>query len=153
MRTTESLLTVCRTQSARSQNRDVIFPLHEATHLRNVTPGEKLLLKAQSYIGENVSENFQLSQVADHCCVSDSHLSRIFRDVGGTTFMDYVLHTRIRRAIELLEDVSVAVTQICYDVGFRDASYFARVFRRHVGMSPSQYRQKVLRGEARRRPT
>jgi two-component system response regulator YesN len=92
----------------------------------------------------NLSENIQLSDVADHCYVSHTHLSRMFKEIRGITFKQFLLRARVDRALELLEDPGIAVTEICYEVGFRDASHFGRIFRRYVGTSPSLYRKTAL---------
>jgi AraC-like DNA-binding protein len=146
LRSAEALARVGREQEQdrRLRPRQVILPMHDFAYMHNLKGAEKTILKAQSYILQNLSESLQLSDVAQHCYVSRTHLSRIFREAGGTTFKEFVLQTRIRRAVELLTDTDQTITGICYDVGFRDVSHFGRVFRRYVGMSPSVYRQVLL---------
>jgi YesN/AraC family two-component response regulator len=145
LRSAVSLFRVCRAQEKASSSREVILPLHDFAYMRNhLKGGEKIIVKAQSYILQHLSENVQLSDVARYCYISHTHLSRLFREIGGTTFKEFVLQTRIRRAVELLAVPDITVTSICYDVGFRDASHFGRVFKRYVGMCPSAYRKTLL---------
>lgn len=145
LRSAVSLFKVCRAQQNASSGREPILPLHDFGYMRNhLKGGEKIIIKAQSYILQHLSENVQLGDVARYCFISHTHLSRLFREIGGTTFKEFVLQTRIRRAVELLAAPDITVTGICYDVGFRDASHFGRVFKRYVGMSPSAYRKTLL---------
>lgn len=144
VRTTQTLLRVCRNKTDRARHREVVFPLHDAAQVRPLKPAEKTILKAQSYVLRNLGENIVLGEAAKYCYVSDSHLSRLFTEVAGTTFTEFILQTRIRRAIELLQDSENPVKHVCYMVGFRDVSYFGRIFRRYVGMSPSEYRRTVI---------
>jgi YesN/AraC family two-component response regulator len=144
LRSALSLFRVSQQHDRSSGGREVILPLHDFAYMRNLKGNEKIILKAQSYILKNLAEPIQLKHVAEYCCVSRTYLSRLFKQVSGTTFKEFVLATRIRRAIELLGNLDAAVTNICYDVGFRDVSHFGRVFRRYVGMSPTAYRRQVF---------
>lgn len=140
LHSTISLFEAVRKQDVGSKRRKIILPLHDFTYMRRLRGGEKTILRAQSYILKNSSHDIQLREVANHCCLSHSHLSRLFREIAGITFKAFVLQSRIRRAVERLADPYAAITSVCYEVGFRDLSHFGRVFRRYVGMSPSQYR-------------
>ncbi len=145
LRSALSLFKICRAQEKTSSGREQILPLHDFAYMRShLKGGEKIIVKAQSYILQHLSENVQLSDVARYCYISHTHLSRLFREVGGITFKEFVLQTRVRKAVELLAEPNITVTGICYDVGFRDASHFGRVFKRYVGMSPSAYRKTLL---------
>jgi YesN/AraC family two-component response regulator len=142
-----SLFRVCREQDRDSGSRRIILPLHDFNDWRKMTVSEKTILRAQTYVYEHMSENICLRDVANFCCVSHTHLSRAFKHVGGTTFTQFMLQTRIKRATELLADPVLSVTNVCYEVGFRDCSHFGRVFRRFVGLSPSQYRKMLPENE------
>lgn len=138
----DTLSRVCREQRSRERNRQAILPLHIAEQ-RQLPTGERTILKAQQHMLKHLSEEIQLREVAAHCHVSHTHLSHLFRDIAGTTFKDFLHATRIRKAVELLNNQDVSVTTVCYEVGFRDTSHFARIFRRHIGMNPSSYRETL----------
>jgi AraC-like DNA-binding protein len=73
------------------------------------------------------------------------HFSRTFRRVVGVTLREYILRERINKAAKLLQSSSrMSVTTACIEAGFHDPSYFARMFRRYKGVSPSTYRQAAL---------
>jgi AraC-like DNA-binding protein len=66
--------------------------------------------------------------------------SRQFKQTYGMTFQEFLIRRRMTEAVRLLKNPSASVTDVCYTVGFRDLSYFARTFRRYVGMTPSRYK-------------
>lgn len=144
LRSAVSLFEVSCQQRTSLERRALILPLDDFEYLHEVRGAEKAILRAQSYIYQNLSENIRLADVANYCHVSRSHLSRIFKDAGGITFTEFVLQAKTRRAAELLTASDTNVTDICYEVGFQDVSHFGRVFRRYVGMSPSQYRKALI---------
>ena len=71
--------------------------------------------------------------------MSPFRFSRSFRETYGIKFQDYVVRYRILESCRLLKSPSTNVTDVAYAVGFNDASYFSRTFRRYVGMTPSYY--------------
>jgi len=71
------------------------------------------------------------------------HFSRTFKRVGGESFNDFVQQVRIRKAGELLAHPHATITRVCFDVGFKEVSYFARVFRLVVGVSPTEFRKML----------
>ena len=71
------------------------------------------------------------------------HFSRTFKRVAGESFNDFVQQARIRKAGELLASPNATITRVCFEVGFKEVSYFARVFRLVVGVSPTEFRRMV----------
>ena len=86
-----------------------------------------------------------ISEVASSLGVSVSHFSRTFKRETGQTFENYVSEKRVEHAQRLLLDPLNNVSEVARKCGFEDASYFARVFRRVAGCSPSEYSQAPLR--------
>ncbi|MEN8132140.1 MAG: response regulator transcription factor [Pseudomonadota bacterium] len=115
-----------------------------SAHLSRTSP-ESVIFKAQMYIDSHFADKVSANEVAKICNMSGSHFSRVFKQVCGITFSDYLLKTRIKKAVELLRDPHTPVTSVCYDVGFYDPSYFSRVFRRYAGLTPSEYQQRCLK--------
>jgi AraC-like DNA-binding protein len=66
------------------------------------------------------------------------------------TFSEHLLEVRIRKAIELLSHPRATVTGAGYEVGFRDPSYFSRIFKRYAGITPSEYRDRYVRKDRRK---
>jgi len=67
--------------------------------------------------------------------------SRLFRSSFGCSFRDYVMRLRMETACKMLEGPHPSVTHVALAAGFTDASYFARIFRRHMRRSPIEYAQ------------
>lgn len=97
---------------------------------------------AVSFVEENLAEKISLGEVAQLCGLGLFQFSRAFKQERGTTFRDFLIQRRINRALQLFDDPKASVTEVAFAVGFNDLSYFARVFRRFTGISPSFYRQE-----------
>lgn len=80
-----------------------------------------------------------LSREAD---VSSYYLSRLFREETGETFMEYLTNLRINKAKELINSTDRTMKDICQSVGYSDPNYFSRMFKKNVGVTPTEYREK-----------
>ena len=95
------------------------------------------------YIGRNYSERISLETAAELAGMSPAYFSATFSRVCGVTFVDYVNSVRIEKAKALLRTTSDRIQEIGERVGFRDNTYFCRVFRKFTGMSPASWRRQV----------
>ncbi|MBN2617064.1 MAG: response regulator [Spirochaetales bacterium] len=98
----------------------------------------KPLKIALNYIKDNFADSLQLSSVAEICSVSSSHLSRLFTEHLGTKFIDYLNVYRIERATELLKNSNLSIKEAAFSVGYNDPNYFSRIYRKYMGVSPSE---------------
>ena len=101
----------------------------------------KALHNVLQYIDQNYCESIDQKQLAKRCGMTTFRFSRLFKEVYGLGFMDYVLGKRMDHAKDLLDNSQMPITSIGYDVGFKDPSYFARAFKHYAGCTPSEYRQ------------
>lgn len=81
-----------------------------------------------------------IEDVAAEIGLSAGHLSRLFKQETGYTFVDYLMHVRVKRAAELLRDPTVKIYEVADLVGYSDARYFAQVFRKLTGLTPKEFR-------------
>jgi len=88
-----------------------------------------------------------LASLAKQLDVSERHVSRLFRREYGTTFGRYAARLRIEESCKRLAETDLPVAEIRRSVGWQDAGQFAVQFRRHTGMTPSQYRRQACRRE------
>lgn len=102
--------------------------------------GNHLVDAAIDIIQERFNEPIGLQETAQALCVSEGHLSRLFKELVGINFLQYLNASRINRAIELLRDPRLNIAMVSSACGFPTAGYFTKTFRRFVGMTPSQYR-------------
>lgn len=101
-----------------------------------------ILRKAVEYIQANFSEQVTLNEVAEHTYVSTFYISRMFKREMGKNFVDYLNEIRIDKAKELLKDVRFKTYEVAESVGIPDAHYFSRLFKKYVGVTPTEYREQ-----------
>jgi AraC family transcriptional regulator len=96
--------------------------------------------KARNYILQNFQHNIGLQEVADHCCVSMFHFSRIFKTIMNVSPYQYLHQVRLNHAQILLRNTSKSVTEISEYTGFSNLEYFLTAFKSKYKMSPSAFR-------------
>lgn len=95
---------------------------------------------AKEYIRQNYrSSSLTMEAVANHVAVSYSYFSSLFRREAGETFPAYLRKLRIEKAIELLEDPGLKISDICYQVGFKYPQQFSNEFKKVTGVYPSRF--------------
>lgn len=99
------------------------------------------LQPALQYVRRHFHEKITETEAARRCGLRRFAFSRSFHDVFGLTFREYVMRSRIGEARRLLAEGGHTVTEVAQATGFGDSSYFARAFREHVGVPPSEYGQ------------
>lgn len=92
------------------------------------------------YLQKNFGAGITRETVAQEYNISPNHLSRLFREEGGLGFNEYLTLVRIDRAKMLLSQYQMNMLDIALRTGFKDSSYMGRVFRKHTGMTPGEYR-------------
>ncbi|MCH4888605.1 helix-turn-helix domain-containing protein [Acidaminobacter sp. JC074] len=103
----------------------------------------KDISKAITYIEDHYKESLKLSDVAKHIGMNESYLSSLFKQSTGTSFSDYLNHTRIKAAKYMLEHTDKAIYEIAFDVGYSSESYFSRIFKSNEGLSPNTYKKNL----------
>ena len=101
------------------------------------------LRRVVAYIHEHLADDLSLTEVASVVPLSAHYFATLFKQSTGETLLQYVTRCRIERAKELLAKRTLVIADICQQVGFRDQSYFTKVFRRHSNMTPKVYRSKL----------
>lgn len=89
------------------------------------------------------NENLTIDMLARQVYLSPTYLANLFKKETGCTIGQYLLDLRMQRAKELLGDRMLRLYQVSQRVGYADANYFAKTFRRVVGMTPKEYREKM----------
>lgn len=96
------------------------------------------------YIETNYYENITLSFLAGEYHMDVSYLSRVFSQKYGETIIAFLTRLRMEHAVELMRDQDKKLETISFLVGYDDYNYFSRVFRKKLGVSPSEYRSQLL---------
>lgn len=100
--------------------------------------------KALSYLNENYGKPLSINDVASYVNLSTSYFSMVFKEQTGISFSEYLIQLRISHAKKLLESSELKVYEISGLVGYYDYRHFCKQFKKRVGLSPSEYREKVL---------
>jgi transcriptional regulator GlxA family with amidase domain len=104
-------------------------------------PLARHLLRARDLADRRYAEPLDVAALARAAHVSPRHFSRSFAETFGETPYQYLLTRRIERARHLLRTTDIQVLDVCMSVGFTSVGSFTTTFRRHVGMSPTEYRR------------
>lgn len=122
----------------------------KSTSLQDVVPSQAdpLVTRAQGWIQERLRSSFQLDALAGDMGVSKRTINRRFNDVLGKTPIAYAQMLRIETGKRLLETTKMSVESVAGLVGYGDAAFFSRVFKRQTGLSPREYHYKFRRRHA-----
>lgn len=99
--------------------------------------------KIFEYIEEHISEHLDVPTISKMFYISDSHFCRLFKQITGKTFTEYINILRIEIASRLLMESELSITEIAYHCGFNDANYFGRLIKKHKKMTPTQLRANL----------
>src|SRR4051812_23065008 len=100
------------------------------------------LRRARELADQRYAEPLDLDALASAAHVSKYHFARSFRAAYGASPMRYLTERRVERAQDLLRSANLTVTEICMLVGFSSVGSFSATFRRMVGETPTQYRDR-----------
>jgi purine nucleosidase len=106
---------------------------------RGVSHYFQIVSQAKSFLKDNVEANVTLDQLSDHLRINKFHLINIFKQVENTTPMQYYRFLKITRAAALLESGHLPVKQVAYLLGYSSVQSFTRVFKKEMGLSPTDY--------------
>lgn len=109
---------------------------------------DKSMRRAVEYVDKHLAEVLTPDDLADAAGMSGSHFRRVFRAWSGRSVMAFVTEARMARARTLLAEPDSTVQAVAEAVGYTDPYHFSRVFSRHDGLPPSEYRRLALAGRA-----
>lgn len=133
-----------RDMSLRIESRGIIYQLlarfmAQAKPRQISTDGR--IRDVLTYIRTNIATQITIEDLSEVACLSKDHLTRLFKKEVGETPMHYIIRKRIARAQQALLTEAAPVKAVAYSLGFEDHSYFIRIFRKQIGMSPQEYRR------------
>jgi len=113
------------------------MPVQRPSTVRHRT---SLFQDAVAIVEADYASDLSLDDIARRVASSRRQLQRAYAEIGDTTFRDHLTGVRMERAAELLTTRGLTVREVAYRVGYRQPAQFAKAFRRHHGVSPSDYR-------------
>lgn len=113
----------------------------------------KRVIKAKLFIDNNYAHHIDLPHIADEASFSKFHFIRLFKKIYEKTPHQYLITVRIEKATQLLR-ANLPVSAVCFSVGFESLSSFSGLFKKLVGMSPSDYlsRQQIIKAQILKAP-
>lgn len=108
---------------------------------------DTLIEDIRSYIEENAHSNFSITALAEQYNYNEKYLGRLFKSRTGYTIREYCNQVRLSKAKKLLKTTKLSISRIATQAGYNNVTYFNRVFKDYVRMSPQQYRQKKIGGK------
>lgn len=101
-----------------------------------------LIRDVEKYIDKKYSENITIKDIADKVYITPQYLCKIYKKETGETINGYITNLRMEKAINLMDDRRYKIFEIAIKLGYKDPNYFARVFKKHTGKNPSDYREE-----------
>lgn len=105
-----------------------------------------IIQKVQEYVAQNYANDISLEEIAGQIGMNPAYLSRYFKQKTGKTFMDYLSGIRVNQAIILLKNPVNRVYEIGEMVGYKSLKHFYKIFKKYMGLTPSQYREQWENG-------
>ncbi|WP_226527235.1 response regulator [Metabacillus niabensis] len=111
--------------------------------IAEVNGGVELVKSVLSIIEHSYMEDLSLSVLADQAGFNSSYLSRLFKLETGAGFVQYLRNVRMKHACRLLKKTELTNKDVAKEVGFWDEKHFRRTFKKDIGLTPGEYREKV----------
>ena len=101
-------------------------------------------VSAVDYVQQHLATKISVENVAKRCGMSKSHFSRTFKKEHDITFQDFLIQQRMNKAVKMLKNSDLHVTQIALAVGYGELSNFTSTFQRTIGIRPSSFRKALM---------
>jgi AraC-like DNA-binding protein len=113
----------------------------EGIYLHGFNRSNTRVSQALDFIARNHAQPISLRDIAKEVGLSSYRLAHVVKAHTGKTVLQIITHTRIQHARQLLESTEKSCTEIAYETGFHDQSYFIKHFRRLTGITPARFRR------------
>jgi AraC-like DNA-binding protein len=108
---------------------------------------DKRIIKVLRYIRYNITRDITVDELSEICCLTNDHFIRLFRKDMQCTPLQYIIRKKMEKAQLLLIINNESIKDIAYSLSFNNVPYFSRLFKRIIGISPNNYREKEGNGE------
>ncbi len=102
-----------------------------------------IIKTAKDYIDAHYDKDISLDDVSRVVNISPYYFSKIFKEECGLNFIEYLTNIRIDKAKNLLENSNLSIKEICISCGYSDPNYFSRSFKKNVGYTPTEYKERL----------
>jgi two-component system response regulator YesN len=125
--------------------RDLAGKLHERSNIENEQVTNELVRQIHEYVEQHLADEVSLSRLANVVYLTPSYLSRLYKQETGSNLIEYISDVKLRRAKDLLGNMSLKIQEVGVNIGFESASYFNRFFKKYTSITPQEYRDTLKR--------
>jgi two-component system response regulator YesN len=93
----------------------------------------------REYLENHYADDISLEDMAEQVNISPQYFSKLIKKTTGFNFIDWLSMLRVKKAKELLTNSNLTVKEVCFMVGYKDPNYFSRIFKKRIGITPSEY--------------
>lgn len=115
-------------------------PDNNGVEQRLMEMDRQLMDRLRTFMEDHLSESIPIQEMAEHLCMSRTLFYNKIRSITGLTPVDFYRKYHIERAAQMMRNEGLTVSEACYGTGFSDPKYFSKVFKKFMGVSPSEYR-------------
>ena len=135
----------CMVNNLKSRNvmPEIVLNENKADYKVDNEASNFIVNNAMNYIEQNYAHKITLNEVAEKTYVSQWHLSKLLNRTMGQNFSEILNNIKIREAQKLLKDPALRIGDIAEMVGFIDMAHFSRVFKKNIGISANEYRNRI----------
>ncbi len=105
----------------------------------NIDYSNHIVKATKEYLENHYTEDISLEDVAEQVNISPQYFSKLIKKTTGFNFIDWLSMLRVKKAKELLNNSNLTVKEVCFMVGYKDPNYFSRIFKKRIGITPSEY--------------
>jgi two-component system response regulator YesN len=124
--------------------RDTIFSTLSYIENNKISKSSKIVEKIKKYIEDNYqNEGLNIQELAKHLYIAYSHICYLFKKETGATINEFITEYRLKKAKELFDSGNHFIIDVANKVGYADANYFGKCFKKYYGISPSKYSEVI----------
>lgn len=124
--------------------KDIFKHTLETIKRNKISKASRLIEEVKKYISRNYqSSELSIDEIAKNLFVNYAHLCFIFKRDAGVTINEYLTEFRIRKAKELFDSGNTLILDVASKVGYADASYFGKCFKKYYGLAPSKFIENI----------
>jgi two-component system response regulator YesN len=107
--------------------------------INSIDYSNKIVQATKEYLETHYADEISLENVAEQVNISPQYFSKLIKKTTGFNFIDWLSMLRVKKAKELLSNSNFTVKEVCFMVGYKDPNYFSRIFKKRIGITPSEY--------------
>lgn len=120
--------------------RTVYDKLYASALQESRTARTGIIMEAQKYVMANLSQNISVQEISDQLRLHPAYLSRVYKLETGENISEYMTRLKLEKSVHLLTISTMKIYEIAIEIGYQNPNYFNKVFKKHFGLTPQEYR-------------